>query len=211
MHPREYISYSQLMCWEKNPNEYIRLYFHDGKKRGINRGVALGKELADALESGEDTGDFSKDMVIAQMPKYEIRDKEIKCQMSSGHGKYRKFVPILIKPDSTKKDYSGFYEYKQGAGPWTQEMVDKDDQMTFYFTGLYLLTKARGGTKIPEGELIWAPTEKRIDSDGIERPYLTGEIKKFKTTRSFADILRMQVRISRAWEEIGQAFEKQII
>lgn len=211
MHPRPYISNAQLQLWEKNPQEYARIYFHDGERRGMSRGVALGKKFAEAMENDEETGDIEMDIVLAQMPEYEIRDKEIMCQLSTGHGIGRKFIPILIKPDRCRADYSAFCEAKTGAGPWTQKIVDEDDQVTFYFTGLYLLTKANGGVKIPEGELIWAVTEKRIDEDGIERPHLTGEIKRFKTTRSFADILRMQVRISKAWREIGEAFEKEII
>ena len=201
MHPRKYLSYSQLILWEYSPEAYFKQYL-DKKRRGTNRGMALGKEVATALETDEETGDFEKDAVIAMMPKYEIRDQEMFANLTLGD----RIVPILIKIDSLKADYSAFYEVKTGAGPWTQAIVDKDDQITFYATGLYNLSK-----KIPEAELIWAPTRKEEDPDGIERPHLTGQVIRFKTKRTKVDILKMQARMSRAWREIGEAMEAQVV
>ncbi|MES2216659.1 MAG: hypothetical protein V4481_05195 [Patescibacteria group bacterium] len=211
-HPRNYISYSQLVCWERTPELYKRKYFH-GEQQRTNRGQALGKQFAEAIEHDKESGDLVMDIVIAQFPKFEIRDKEILANMSVGKGRDRKFIHILIKPDTTQKDYKAFKEYKTGdvSTPWTQKRVDEDDQMTFYFTGLYLKIKELGGTSIPTGELVWAPTEKVVGEDGVERPQLTGDIKWFPTTRDIADILRMQARISTAWREIGQAMESEIL
>ena len=211
MHPRNYISNAQLQLWEKDPKEYARIYFHDGEKRGISRAMGLGKQVADALEKDEETGDIEIDAVLAQItPKLERRDEKIFVDLSVGRGKERKFVPILIKPDRCSTDYMTFQEVKTGTGVWTQSKVDNDDQMNFYFAGLYLKAKGEGKVMIPKGELIWAPTEKRIDEDGVERPHLLGNIKRFPTSRTFADILRMHARISRAWREIGEAMEKEI-
>lgn len=190
--------------WERDPSGYARKYFH-GEKSRTNRGQALGKRVADSLETGEETGDAVIDVVIAQMPKYEIRDKEVLVDTKIlGVG----FPPMLLKMDSLKHDLTAFYEYKTygETSVWTQNRVDKDDQMTFYFTGIYIKTG-----KIPKGELIAAPTEKRTDPDGMERPYLTGEIKRFPTTRTLSDIIRMQARISKAWKEIGDAMTAEVL
>jgi len=164
----------------------------------------MGKELADCLENGTETGIPEKDIVIFQIPQYEIHDKSIELTVKSGKGD----IPILIKPDSTRSDYRAFYEYKQGdiKYPWTQKKVDNDDQMTFYSTGLYEITGY-----MPESELIWAVTEKRIDPDGIERPHYTGEIRRFKTKRTLSQILKMKVRMSKAWKEIGKMMEEEIL
>ena len=210
-HPKRYISHSQLKQWESDPEEYLRLYVHGGEKRGTNRGMALGKELADALESGEDTGKIELDAVIAMLPKYEIRDKSIMAKLASGKGKDRIHIPILLKPDSVTRDCMRFYEYKQGTTPWTQKKVDEDDQMSFYTAGLHLRARMGGNMLIPRGELFWAVSEKRIDADGVERPHLTGEIKRFPTTRDFGQVIHMHMRIAKAWREIGEAMEAILI
>jgi hypothetical protein len=188
--------------WENNPQAYMAQYL-DGKKRGINRGMALGKIMADSLETGEETGIPEHDVVIWQIPQYHIRDKEILIKIK-GYD-----VPILIKPDSTKIDYKAFYEYKQGDinTPWTQKKVDKDDQMLFYTTGLYIKNEGY----IPQGDLIWAVTEKRIDDDGVERPHFTGEIRKFPYKAKMLDILKMQSRMVKAWRQIGWMMDKELL
>lgn len=217
-HPRPYISYSQLICWEQSPAEYMERYLR-GKKGRTNKGQAVGKKMADSLETGEETGEIEMDIVVAQMPKYAFRDKEIMVRMSVGKGKERSFIPILIKPDSTREDYKAFYEYKQGdeGDPWTQKRVDEDDQITFYTTGLYLKIREAGGIEIPTSELIWAPTVKYLKDSVNEEyvplsmPVLTGQIIRIPTKRTFTQILQMQARISKAWREIGEAIEREML
>jgi hypothetical protein len=119
-----------MTLWEKSPQMFKEVYL-EGRKTGTNRGQALGKEIAEALETGIETGDIIKDLTIAQIPSYEIRDKEIRMTL----GKGKDIVPILIKPDSCKEDYSAFLEIKTGLeGNWNQAKVNKDDQITFYAT-----------------------------------------------------------------------------
>jgi hypothetical protein len=199
-----------MTMWEDDPEGFKRKYFY-GEQGRTNRGQALGREFAEALESGEATGKADMDIVIAQIPKYELRDKEIHCHLSVGKYPHREFIPILLKPDMCKADYTAFFEIKTGAGPWNQKIADENDQISFYTAGLYLKVKETGGVKIPESELVWAPTEKREDPDGIARPYLTGEIKRFKTSRTFAQVLQMHARMASAWRAIGEAMEKEIL
>lgn len=209
MHPRPYLSYSQLKLLETSPEAYRRQYF-EGVRMGTNRGMALGKEIAEALEHDVDTGDIEKDLVIAQMPKYEIRDQELLTSIEMGRVK----IPILIKPDSLRADMRAFLEYKTGLEPWTQVKVDEDDQMLFYFTGLHLYhahTKFAVTMAEIEGELVWAETEKQVGEDGIERPHLTGKIKRFRTSRTYRDVLIMQARMVKAWDLIGKMMEEEIV
>lgn len=198
MTPRPYISYGQLILWERSPDEYMAKYFA-GKVNRINRGMALGKEIATALENGEETGDFAKDFVIAQLPKYDLADVSITVSMNLGK---KNIVPVLIKPDSIKKDLSALYEYKTGEIPWTQKKVDNDGQITFYATGCWIEKK-----KIPVCELIWAPTA--TNDEG--KPELTGEIKRFPTIRRMSHILGMMSRIQKAWREINERCDAELI
>lgn len=198
MHPRPYLSYSQLVLWEKNPARYKAIYL-GGRQFGTNRGQALGREIAEAIETDEETGDAVKDWVIAQLPKYELRDKEIRAILGTG----KDAVPLLAKPDSCKINYLAIIEYKTGAeDSWSQAKVDRDDQLTFYATVTYLITR-----KIPDLDLYHAPTK----LDGLGRPVLVGDIKRYPTKRTLLDIMKMQARMKRAWREIGEMVELETI
>ncbi len=190
MTPRPYISRYQLLLWETNKPRYMEEYFGDVRKFK-NAGMRLGSEIADAKERGEDTGDFTKDFVLAQLPRYEIVDEAIICEAPG-------MPPVLIKPDTMKADWSIVAEDKTGSTntPWTQRRVDEDPQLTFYATGVHMMKGI-----LPAIELYWAPTVK----DEFGRPELTGEVLRFRTTRTLKDVLLMRARIRKAWAEINEA------
>lgn len=195
--PRPHLSWSQLNLFETSPDQYREIYLN-GKQIPINRGMALGKEVADALESNEETGDIIKDLVIAQLPKMDWMDYEFKAVVSIGDIE----IPLLSKFDSVNKEMTALYEYKTGSTPWNQKKADKHGQITFYC----VLIQAMTG-KIPEDiELIWAPTEKKDDG----KVELTGEILRFKTKRTTADILKMKIRMKNVWLDIKKLVEKEL-
>ncbi len=191
-----------LAIEQKNPDTYRKIYI-DGKGIPVNRGIALGKEIADALEEDKETGNAMKDFIIAMLPKYDIMDKDIFIDYKIG----KDIIPLKIKPDSLKSDMTAFYEYKTGAEKsWNQKKVDNDPQIKFYATGIYILTK-----KIPATKLIWAPTKKVCGEDGIERPELTGEIVEFTTHVHMADILKMMGRMRKAWRDIETLMDNELL
>jgi len=195
--PRPYLSWTQLFTIEQSEEQYKRLYI-DGKKLPINRGMALGKEVADSLESGEETGDAIKDLVIASLPKFDLMDNEFATKIKIG----KLEIPLFSKIDTATKDFSAFKEYKTGATKWDQRKADNHGQITFYAVVIHSLTG-----KIPQDiELVWAPTHK-IPS-GVE---LTGEIKRFKTIRTMTDILKMKARIKNAWERIAEIVQEELL
>ena len=194
--PRPYLSYSQMSLFEHDKKRYRDVYIL-GIKMPINRGQGLGKEIAEALESGEETGDPDKDFVISQFPKFEMMDRPIEVILATKGVD----VPLLAKPDTCRTDLSEFLEYKTGSGPWNKSKVDSSDQMTFYATVIFLKTK-----KIPKMELIWAPTEK----DEIGNPRLTGEIVRIKTARKTIDLLKMMSRMKNVWAGIAEMCEKEL-
>ena len=202
MHPEPYLNHTQMKTWETSPSSYIK-FFVEGKKLGINRGMALGKSISDALELDEETGDPMKDLVIAGIPKFEEGDDiaDEFMYMTLEHGVIK--IPLRIRPDRCKKDLSAFKEYKTGPKEsWHQAKVDKDSQVTYYATGIYIKTG-----KIPgDIELVHAVTEK--DEEG--RPHLTGEIIRYRTKRTLIDVMKMKVRMMRAWKEIGAMIESEL-
>lgn len=196
MHPRPYLSHRQLILWEQSPDAYIQTYFY-GKTIPINRGMALGKQLADALEKDEETGDPIKDVVISQIHTYELRDREILATLKHRDGS----MQVLAKPDSCKKDFSAFLEYKTGLVPWTQNAVDENSQLTFYATVLFLIAG-----KIPQIRLDHIQTRRNG-----QVPEFTGEINSFYTSRTVGQIMKMMVRMRKAWREIDEETNKRIV
>lgn len=200
LRPRPYLSWSQLDLVEKSPEQYLELYLY-GKKIPINRGMAKGKIVADSLETGIMTGDIETDLIISRLPKFEDMDLESRAIIKGGKGE--EDIEILIKPDTAKRNKTGFKEYKTGQEMWTQKKVDEWGQITFYAMGMYLQTG-----KIPTDiELVHAETVK--DSDG--RLVFTGNIYRYKTQRSLVEILRMITRCRKAWKVIGTIYSEAII
>lgn len=190
---KEYLSWSQLDAFERG--QYKRQYIA-GERIPVNRGMALGKKVADALQENEATGDPITDLTIAMLPKFENMDWEYRVTASKIN------VPLYSKIDTCKEDLSAFKEYKTGTTKWNQEKANKSGQITFYAVVLYEITG-----KIPgDIELVWAPSIKKEDG----RVELTGDVIIFKTKRTTADILKMKIRMKKAWEGIGRLISEEL-
>ena len=205
MTPRPYLSYSSMVLLEKNPKQWIRQYLYDETFRP-NSGMVFGKKMADGLENDEDTGDIALDLMMTKIPKFEIMDKEFTADLKTGRrltsGK-PEIIKILCKPDTRKGDHSAFKEYKTAQKRWTKKQVDESDQITFYATGMFLIT-----SKIPgDIELVEIPTKRALDGK-IE---CTGEIYRHHTVRSMGQILQMMVRMKRAWSTINKICEEELL
>ena len=184
--------------WESSPKTYKRIYI-DGHKFPINRGMALGKEIADSLETGEETGNLMRDLIVSRFPKLDIMEQELKATIKIGKIE----IKLFGKADTAKKDLSEFKEYKTGKTKWTQKQVDTNGQITLYATIIYALTG-----RIPKNiELVHALTETLPDG----RFEFTGDIIRHPTIRTLKDIIKMKVRIKKAWEGIGRMCEDEFI
>ena len=198
--PKPYLSWSQLTLWESAPERYKDYYLKGiGNSIPLSRGVVLGKDVATALETGEETGDELRDLVIAQIPRLADSEREIKATIKIGKIE----IPLLGKLDASSKDLMTIKEYKTGQTKWTQKLVDKQGQITMYCVIIQALTG-----EIPKDiELVHIPT--KADEDG--KLELTGDIIIIPTERTTIDILKMKSRIKKAWLEIGKMCEEAII
>lgn len=197
MRARDYLSHSQKILWKKNPKEYILRYIW-GKKQYVTKEMNFGTLVANLLEKGELCGDLHLDITVANIPHFEVNDKEHRCNLKLG----KNIVPLLAKMDSRKEDFTAFKEYKTGKTPWTQKKVDEDPQVTFYATYCEIQTG-----KIPDDiELIWIPTE---EIDG--KITVIGEVVAFKTKRTKAQIIQEKADMLKVWREIGEACEKELL
>ena len=195
--PRRYLSWSQMNLWEVSPETYKRLYLY-GERIPINRGMAYGSKMADALENDEETGDIALDFAMNNLPKAGMSEKEIDWKVMG--------VPIFGKIDHAKKDFSLIDEYKTGVEKsWNQNKANQSaekGQLCFYGTSIYFKTK-----KIPKARLSFVPTVKN-DLGQVEA---TGEVITFNVEIKLKNVLEMAVRMKKAWKEIGEMCEKELI
>lgn len=166
--------------------------------------MKFGTVMATALEGDDLSGDPLLDTVMMDIPKFELRDVEMRGNLKIG----KEIIPLLVKMDTSKKDLTAFKEYKtgkDGSGGWTQKKVDEDSQITFYATYCYIMTK-----KIPEDiELVWVITEDSPHAPGVI--VCTGEIRRFKTHRTMGQIINEMADMRRVWREIGERCEKELL
>jgi len=188
--PRPYLSYSQMILWERDKEQYRRRYF-DGIQQPTNQYLETGKKLADRLETGIESGDEFIEYLALFMPKYPATEFEIQAEWDG--------ISILGRLDGFSNKGKIIGEYKTGKC-WNQNMVDKSDQLTFY-SALVWLKYGRLPSKI---FLHWAKTE--IDEFGILR--INGEIRTFETTRTLSDIILLRGRIVKCWTGIKEMSKK---
>jgi len=223
LRPRPYLSYSQMVEFETSPEKYVEKYIY-GQRQRISRNIAYGKKLADGLEVGEATGDPLLDLVASRMPKFERMDMPVEFFAPvTEYNKFREIVfertgdiyhipvlensgddiPLLAVPDTAKRDYSAFKEYKTSVVKWTQRKADESRQITFYATAMWLVTG-----KIPQDiELINA--ELQYNPDGSLSP--TGNIYRFQTKRTLIDIMKLTKQIRTVWKGIKELCEKELL
>ena len=182
--PRGYLSWSQLSLWEQDSELYRRIYI-DGLKRHEGEHLRIGKALTQRLETGEEAEDKMIEHIAILLPKYEKKAHEIKADFYG--------IPVLGKLDCFNRKGLVVGEVKTGRH-WSQKMVDKSGQLTFYSMLVWLKYK-----KLPSNIILhWAETNYDENGDLI----ITGKIKTFATKRTISDIILLRGRIKKCWKGI---------
>lgn len=184
MRIKNYISYSQYQAF--NSGQYEKIYL-DGRKLN-NSGLEFGKKFAEAMES-EEIGNDDIAFAKLQIPTPQFKEKEFRVEWEG--------IPMFGGLDGFDEKPLTVYEYKTGKTKWTQAMVDKAEQLTFYAIYVWLTYK-----KLPEHiYLYWLET----DSNG-----LTGKIKVFETKRSLKDFIVLYPKVKKAWIGIEKIINEYI-
>lgn len=192
--PNKHLSWSALELWEKDPREYMRVYF-EGGERFTNAAMSYGSKFARAVETGDAGGDEILNFAALSVPKHAVPECRLYAEMKTTEGR----LPLLGFADSAcYNPADGLIEYKTGATKWTQSRVDAHGQLTFYALIVYL----RSQTLISDIKLVWLPTEK-IDG----RIELTGEIITFSTRRTLQDVMHMMNRAKKVAGEISASYQ----
>lgn len=200
--PKGYLSYSQIVMWQKDRPRYEKIYFDGKDAKFTNDGMDYGKIMATALEEGYDTGDLLTDAAMTLLPKYDIRDKEIRAELKTKDGA----VTLLGKPDTRDSVTGAIREYKTGKiKSWNQNKANKHMQLKFYAMLVYLAF----GKTIKEVWLDWVETEVvRTEVDGfpVQTVVPTGRVTSFKVIITLNDIIEMMALCSRVAKEIETAW-----
>ena len=161
--PRPYLSWSQIQLFERSPELYVRKYI-SGEDEPESEAMRLGKNLAQALEIQEKTGDQALDNLLTVFPVYPQREFKIEAHLEGME------VPLYGILDGFDEKQLRIGEYKSGRF-WDQKMVDESGQLKMYALMVWLKYQ-----KMPsEVMLHWAKTEYN-ETDGL---VFTGEIYNF--------------------------------
>lgn len=186
----DYLSWSQYSLWQTSKREYWKRYGL-GENRSANKYFAKGKELAEGLEYGEEgiTTDDMLSVVLDAVPKLDIMEFKLETHLKNGE-------KLLSYLDSYTDDLPEFYEYKTGKEPWTQERVDKHDQMLFYALSIFIDS---GRTYIPSSKLFWIETEQT--EQGLK---YTGLVQEFTRNYEIEELLAFEDKLIACIEEIEE-------
>ena len=194
--PKPHLSWSQLSCWETNPNRYRKEYFECGKKLDTKY-LRFGKGVAELIEKGLHR-ELIPDLVVYDTPEFEIK--------TDVQG-----VPILAYIDSYDSKNNVFREYKTGTLPWDRARVIKHGQLLFYAVAL----KYKLG-KTPEYcDLDWIETKVGKSDDKVDDFWrenenminVTGRLLSFHREFDEREIERMEDKIVKIAEEISEAYQ----
>ena len=216
--PRPYLSFSQMTKFEMSPEKFTEEYLY-GQRQRISRNMAYGSQLADGLMLEEANGDPLLDLMASRLPKFELKDlpivdpKGIEVLFKRNNEEFHinvptlenkgDDIPLLAVPDTSKIDYTAFKEYKSSVRKWTQKMADDSGQITFYATAIWLTTG-----KIPD-DIELVNIETAYQDDGSMT--VTGNMYRFPTKRTMADVIRMTRRMRESWAGIKELCEKELL
>jgi len=233
MLPRGYLSWSQMDCWVKSRDRYVREYFEDGKKldtpylRFGSRFSKMVEELCEILKRLP-----NRSLAIAELKKNYPMDENMEAVLmeldiegiseyqignSGKEGdttpvcKIRGEVPVLAFLDKYRKD-GGIGEYKTGLAPWTSARVQKHGQLPFYGVSLKYSAHPLPGY----AEVHWIPTEEKETErkdfwrDGEKVILAKGTIKTFRREFDEREFDRMEEAIVRVAYEISDAYQDYI-
>lgn len=191
--PRKYLSYSQMTCWMTNPKRYRREYFEGGRKLNTKY-LTFGKSIASAIETNT-YKDILPTLEVLGTPEYEVKT------IVNG-------VPTFSKIDDYAEELNFFQEFKTGKHPWTNQRVQKHEQLLFYATVL----KAKNGKLPKKCRLIWLETSEDTKDTSdfwaeVEKTIsLTGRVIPFDREIDEREVERMEKLILKVAKEISAAY-----
>ena len=193
---KPYLSYSQYSTFNSSPAQYIRTYIY--KIRLKSKYLDFGSLIGEALEDREKIfQNPSVEMARELIPCPTEREKKIEIDFEG--------IPVLGYLDgfwggdiAIGRGETIIDEYKTSKRKWTQAMVDKSEQITFY--AIMVSREFHIRIRDIKINLYWLETMEDIDGS----VFLTGKVEKFETQRTTADGLSIYPKMKHAWDGIGE-------
>lgn len=193
--PKPHISWSQMSCWESNPERFRKEYFECGDKLNTKY-LRFGHGIHEMIENGT-YKELLPDLIVYDKNEFEVR-VEVKG------------IPTLSFIDSYNSEENIFRDTKTGKIPWTKAKVIKHGQLIFYATVLKHLT----GKTPDRCYLDWIESketrEEAVDfwRGGTDKLNLTGKIVTFEREFFESEIEKMEDRIVKNAWEISRAYQR---
>jgi hypothetical protein len=168
------ISASQIETWIKSPKDYIKKYIV-GEPFIDNKYTIFGKKIHKLIEDN--------DLSVEFIPK--LKNKEVYFEEEFDGSILNGFIDSI--------DEGIIFDYKISKNPWTQTMVDKNNQLKFYA----LFHKIKYGF-LPSVSII------HIESDDTQNEMsLTGKIRMISKQIEFEDLeyIINQIQLFKKWCE----------
>ena len=203
--PRNYLSYSQMMCWIGSKDRFRREYFEKGRKLDT-KFFKFGKGIAKMIENGT-YKDVLPNLEVLGTPEYKV--------ITNVCG-----VPVLGFIDDYAEELFFYQEFKtgklspKGKAPWDKAKVQKHKQLPFYAT----LLKWKTGKMPKKCRLVWMETEEASGELDIanedeffdiceKKLSLTGKIVSFDREFDEREIETMEKLIVKSAIEISNAYK----
>lgn len=188
--PKDHFSWSQFSIFKSSPKTYRRIYI-DGEEIIKGRFIEFGKDFAKMREDGN-SDDLMMAMADIALPSFKKKEFNIEAMLKINGNN----ILLVGRPDNFDKKTLSFADDKTSKNPWTQSMVDRLGQLTFYCLILWL-----GFRRLPKKIILnWAETAE----DEFGEIYLTGKFKSFETKRSVRDVLLMASEVQKAILKISK-------
>lgn len=203
--PKDYLSYSALSLWQRDPDGYRRRYY-DGDPYVVTPYTEFGNKVGKSLETGN-----LFDPVLEKVPRYSHPEHKIEVDIAG--------VPFLMYLDSFDPSTLEVLEYKtgiigpKGREPWDRVTVRKHIQLPIYTLGV----KKKYGDYHPNIKLVWMETkwsvvdheihfQDQVLSERRRGLKLTGRVEIFDREIAEWELDRMEKLIRTAAEEISQDY-----
>tara|TARA_R110000851_G_scaffold185935_2_gene335201 strand:+ start:2142 stop:3050 length:909 start_codon:yes stop_codon:yes gene_type:complete len=187
---KEHFSFSQYNTWKTSPKEYFKKYVVENKYKSTKY-QQFGKDLMESLEFDKEVG------VVKGIPKELISylsDRDFEEEFIIDGKSIGSKKNLLGFVDAISKDKLNFDEIKTGKHEWTQDMVDKNEQVLFYA----MLIRMKYNV-IPFCRLLWVETYEDEISGEVKfanhvevfyRTFTISELDKFESSvlKSILDI-----------------------
>lgn len=191
------LSWSGLDLWEKDPDEYIRVYFKGGKTFQ-NDAMRFGSHIADMLCGKAKPQNHTEQSVKLLAHKYNSPEHHIEIVLDSNVGK----IPLNGYIDDLSTEHFNFIENKTGTTKWSFKKAENHGQLHFYYLLIILAT----GTRPRQGMIQHLETVKAAHTQFGRA--LTGNIYHYEVELSVGHEMEIRRRIENAAREIDKAYRQ---